>query len=53
MAPADVLFVDKSAISKAKDKDKYTDLVEIEQGLGWQTGVLGFHSPFLHRTFDL
>ena len=58
MAPADVLFVDKSAnqqsiYEKAKDKDKYTDLVEIEQGLGWQTGVLGFHSPFLHRTFDL
>ena len=38
---------------KSNENDKDTDLVEIEQGLGWQIGVLGFHSPFLHRTFDL
>ena len=31
---------------------KNTNL-EMEQGLGWQIGVFGFHSPFLQRTFDL
>ena len=30
-----------------------SNLVDMEQGLGWQIGMLGFHSPFLHRTLDL